>query len=75
VLSLLSLEASRMKGFAYLVLYNLIFVVPLLMILSASAARPSLHTLNRWQMAHRESVRMLLGSGVVVMGLLILATL
>ncbi len=74
VLSLLALQPSAFLGYSYLVLYNLIFVLPLVAILIAASARPTLNRLAHWNLHHKEWVRLALGSGVVVMGLLILAT-
>ncbi|HLO28080.1 MAG TPA: cytochrome c biogenesis protein CcdA, partial [Anaerolineales bacterium] len=74
VLSLLALQPSALLGYGYLVLYNLIFVLPLVAILIAASARPTLNRLAHWNLHHKEWVRLALGGGVVVMGLLILAT-
>jgi len=74
VLSLLALQPSALLGFGYLVLYNVIFVLPLVVILVGASARPTLNRLAHWNLHHKEWVRLALGGGVVVMGLLILAT-
>jgi cytochrome c biogenesis protein CcdA len=74
VLSLLALQPSALLGFSYLVLYNLIFVLPLVVILIAASARPTLNRLAHWNLHHKEWVRLALGGGVVMMGLIILAT-
>lgn len=74
VLSLLSLQSSAFVGFAYLVLYNLMFILPLVALLIVASARPTLNRLAHWNLHHKESVRFALGASVVVMGLLILAT-
>jgi cytochrome c-type biogenesis protein len=74
VLSLLALQPSALLGYGYLVLYNLIFVLPLVIILIAASARPTLNRLAHWNLHHKDWVRLVLGGGVVVMGLLILAT-
>ncbi len=74
VLSLLSAQSSAFVGFAYLVLYNLMFILPLVALLIAASARPTLNRLAHWNLHHKEWVRLALGSGVVLMGLLILAT-
>lgn len=74
VLSLLSVQSSAFVGFAYLVLYNLMFILPLVALLIAASARPTLNRLAHWNLHHKEWVRLALGSGVVLMGLLILAT-
>lgn len=74
VLSLLALQPSAFLGYSYLVLYNLIFVLPLVVILIIASARPTLNRLAHWNLHHKEWVRLALGGGVVAMGLLILAT-
>lgn len=74
VLSLLSLQSSAFVGFAYLVLYNLMFILPLVALLIVASARPTLNRLAHWNLHHKESVRFALGASVVLMGLLILAT-
>ncbi|MDL1894688.1 hypothetical protein FBQ82_00300 [Anaerolineae bacterium CFX7] len=74
VLSLLSLQSSALVGFAYLILYNLMFILPLVALLIAASARPTLNQLAHWNLHHKEWVRLALGASVVGMGLLILAT-
>ena len=74
VLSLLALQPTRLLGYGYLVLYNVIFVLPLVVILVAASTRPTLNLVAHWNLHHKEVVRLLLGGGVVLMGLLILAT-
>jgi cytochrome c biogenesis protein CcdA len=73
VLSLLALQPTALLGYGYLVLYNLVFVLPLVAILLAASARPTLSRLAHWNLHHKEWVRLALGGGVVVMGLFILA--
>jgi len=63
-----------MLGYAYLILYNVIFIMPLVVILILASARPTLNRLAHWNLHHKEWVRLALGSGVVMMGLIILAT-
>lgn len=74
VISLLTLQPTRLLGYSYLLLYNLIFVLPLVAILLATTARPTFNRLAHWNLHHKEWVRLILGSGVAAMGLLILAT-
>ena len=74
VLSLLSMQSSALVGFGYLALYNVMFILPLVALLIAASARPALNKLAHWNLHHKEWVRLALGSGVVTMGLLILAT-
>lgn len=74
VLSLLALQPTALLGYGYLVLYNLVFILPLVVMLVLASARPTLNQLAHWNLHHKEWVRLALGGGVVVMGLLILAT-
>ena len=74
VLSLLAAQSSALAGFGYLVLYNALFVLPLVGILLLASARPALNRLAHWNLHHREWVRLGLGTGVVLMGFVILAT-
>ena len=74
VLSLLAAQSSALAGFGYLLLYNSLFVLPLVVILLLASARPALNRLAHWNLHHREWVRLGLGTGVVLMGFVILAT-
>jgi cytochrome c biogenesis protein CcdA len=74
VLSLLALQPTALLGYSYLVLYNVIFVLPLVALLVAASARPTLNRLAHWNLHHKEWIRLALGGGVAVMGLLILAS-
>ena len=72
VLALLAAQATRLEGFAYLVLYNLAFVLPLVIILVAASSRSILNRLGRWQLHHRGGLKLALGSLTVFLGLGIL---
>ncbi|HJW83377.1 MAG TPA: cytochrome c biogenesis protein CcdA [Anaerolineae bacterium] len=74
VLSLLALQPTALLGYGYLVLYNVVFILPLVVILIAASSRPTLNRLAHWNLHHKEWVRLILGGGVVAMGLLILIT-
>jgi cytochrome c biogenesis protein CcdA len=74
VLSLLALQPTALQGYAYLVLYNFVFVLPLIVILVAASSRPVRNRISHWHLHHKRRVKLALGSGVVVMGLAILAT-
>jgi cytochrome c biogenesis protein CcdA len=74
VLAMLSLQETFVQAFAYLALYNLLFVSPLGVILVAASARPTLNRLARWNLHHCEGLRLGMGLGVCALGLIILAT-
>ncbi|MHB1355047.1 MAG: hypothetical protein ACYCZF_03610 [Anaerolineae bacterium] len=73
IISLLALQPTALLGYSYLMLYNIIFVLPLVVILTAASMRPTLYRLAHWNLHHKEWVRLVLGGGVVIMGLFILA--
>lgn len=75
VLSLLARQPSAFLGYSYLVLYNFIFVLSLVIFLIVASARPTLNRLAHWNLHQKEWVHLALGGGVVIMGLIILATL
>ena len=74
VLSLLAAQTSALAGYSYLVLYNAVFVLPLVVILILASSRPVLNRMAHWNLHHREWLRLGLGSGVIFMGLAILWT-
>lgn len=74
ILSLLAAQPSAMLGYTYLVLYNLVFVAPLVGILVLASSKPTLNRFKVWNMEHKRWVRLGLGTGVVLLGLVILAT-
>ncbi|HKB55879.1 MAG TPA: cytochrome c biogenesis protein CcdA [Ramlibacter sp.] len=74
VLSLLALQPTALQGYAYLLLYNVVFVLPLAVILLAASSRPVRNRIAHWHLHHKARVKLALGTGVVVLGLGILAT-
>jgi hypothetical protein len=56
------------------VLYNLIFVLPSVVILIGALGRPMLNRAAHWNLHHKEWVQLTVGASVVVIGLVILAT-
>ena len=74
IISLLALQENFFVSYGYLLVYNVMFILPLLVILLAAASRRSLNQIARWNLRHRELIKLLLGGGVVVLGLAILAT-
>ena len=74
VLALLSAQPT-LAAFGYLVLYNLMFILPLVGVLIVATGRRALNRLAHWNLHHKEWVRLALGSGVVLMGLAILAAI
>jgi cytochrome c biogenesis protein CcdA len=70
IITLLSKESSQIPAIAYLLIYNLIFVLPLLIILGILNLGESSARVKEWQKAHKKSLRLIMGLGMVLLGLL-----
>ncbi len=75
VLALLATQTTYLEGFGYLVLYNAIFVLPLLAMLVVASSRVVFNRLGRWQLHHRAQLKLGLGVAAVLLGLALLTTL
>jgi cytochrome c biogenesis protein CcdA len=73
VLALLSTQATALAGVGYLVLYNLVFVAPLVIILVLASSPPVYRKLARWQLRQRMALK--LSTGVVTIGVGLLTLL
>ena len=65
VLALLSAQNTFVEGFGYLVIYNIVFVAPLVIILGMASSPPVYRGLARWQM-HKRAVLKLITSGAAI---------
>jgi cytochrome c biogenesis protein CcdA len=72
VLALLSAQTTALAGAGYLLLYNLVFVAPLVAILALASSPPVYRTMARWQLHHRPSLKLATGAAAIVVGLLTL---
>lgn len=75
ILALLAAQREPLTAYAYLLLYNLLFIAPLLAILAFASSRPVLVRLSRWQREYRERVRLVMGAGVTALGLMLLTVI
>jgi len=73
VLGLLHDRATFYSGFGYLLLYNAIFVAPLVLILLGASDGRLLAKIQQWQQDRRRAMRLGSGTAMVALGLLILA--
>ena len=71
VLGLLHDSATYRRGFQYLLLYNLIFVLPLAIILLIASNESFLIKVQEWQKQERKKERLIAGLAMVVLGLII----
>ncbi|NJD77727.1 MAG: hypothetical protein FIB08_11640 [Candidatus Methanoperedens sp.] len=72
VLGLITLQATLAEGIVYLLIYNLMLIVPLVAVLLASSNRIVVDKMVAWQSGNKRNVRLLMGSFMVVMGFVIL---
>ncbi len=71
ILGLLKDTATYLSGFGYLLLYNVIFVLPLVVILGIASNRALLGRVQAWQAKDRRIMRYGGGIAMVALGLLI----
>lgn len=73
VLGLLHDHATYYTGAAYLVLYNLIFILPLVLILMIASDQTLLVKVQSWQQGEKKTMRWGGGLAMVLLGLIIFA--
>lgn len=71
VLGLLHDQATYLKGLGYLLLYNTIFILPLVIILLISSNAALLEKVKSWQQKERSLMRLGGGIAMVVLGIII----
>lgn len=74
VLTLMTLAGIQLKYILFLVLYNLIFVLPLIVILWLFVRGVSANKFNEWHQKHKALMRLLIGLVLIGMGAWMLAT-
>lgn len=72
ILGLMGRDMTVMTGLPYLVLYNLIFVLPLVLVTLLVAYGVSPDRAERWRTENKRSVRVIIGLIMVALGLVIL---
>lgn len=72
VTALLASKTTFARGFAYLLLYNLMFVMPLIILLALSANPYTLVKFGEWQQKHKRTQKLVMGLFMVALGAVIL---
>lgn len=72
VIGLLSVQSTLAQGILYLLVYNLMLILPLVVVLIASSNRKVVDKMVSWQSRNKSRVRLLMGSFMVAMGFVIL---
>lgn len=72
ITALLASRTTFLTGFLYLLLYNLMFVMPLIILLALAANPYILVKFGEWQQKHKRSQRLVMGLFMIILGLAIL---
>ena len=72
ILSILASSTSLIEGFPYLILYNLMFVLPLALIIAVVAYGIPPERIDQWRKEHKELLRVVIGAILVSFGILII---
>src|SRR3990172_6632453 len=70
VLGLLAAQTTYWEGLGYLYLYNLAFVLPLLLILLVVSNRALARRTTTWERRHTDAIRQISGAAMIVVGVL-----
>ena len=68
IITLLASKTTYLQGFLYLLLYNLMFVSPLLIILGLAANPRTLVKFGEWQQRHKRTQKLVVGIFMVLLG-------
>jgi cytochrome c biogenesis protein CcdA len=71
ILALLSKDFTLMSGLPYLLLYNLVFILPLALVVLLVAYGVSPERANTWRLEHRRILRLVVGIAMIGLGLII----
>lgn len=69
VLGLIASQGAAAGGFWLLVLYNLMFILPLVIVLALVTSRPTYRAVARWHLRTKNVVKMGLGAFMIALGL------
>ena len=72
VLGMLHDQATFLKGFGYLIFYNLIFILPLVIILFVASDKILLEKVQAWKKSESNKARLWGGIASIVLGVIIL---
>jgi cytochrome c biogenesis protein CcdA/glutaredoxin len=75
ILAMLANELTRLAAIPYLLLYNLIFVLPLFLILALAYKGFSLEEIERWRKERRKFLRLIIGLVTIGLGSIMLLEL
>ena len=72
ITALLASKTTFSTGFLYLLLYNLMFVMPLIILLILSLNPYTLIKVGNWQQKHKRTQKLVMGISMIIIGIMIL---
>ncbi|MEK7175895.1 MAG: cytochrome c biogenesis protein CcdA [Patescibacteria group bacterium] len=72
VIGLLKDQMTYFQGLGYLLLYNLILIVPLVVVLWLASGRQVVEKMDEWKRENMQGVRLWAGIAMIILGLIIL---
>jgi len=72
VILMLSSQVTFLKGLAYLLIYNLMFVTPLIIVLALSGSKYATENILDWESSKSSKMRLISGFLMVALGLIII---
>jgi len=73
IISMIALQADIIGGMFYLLIYNIAFILPLLMILVAVCYGMPPEKVNEWRLEKRFLLRLIIGIIMIILGIVILS--
>lgn len=70
-IGLLHDSATFLKGFGYLIIYNILFILPLVLILSIAGNNATLSKIQQWKSQNLKRVKIWIGFIMVALGIII----
>jgi cytochrome c biogenesis protein CcdA len=72
IIGLLAAKTTYVQGLIYLIIYNIFFVVPLLIILIAASSKKMSENIMKWESSQSKLIKLILGVIMILLGLAIL---
>ncbi len=71
ILSLLLIKATYLQGFGYLILYNIMFILPLILILIFASSKRVVEKMEKWEGMEKKYVKLIAGIVMIIIAILI----
>lgn len=72
ILGLLVTRATYMEGLFYLLVYNLLFILPLIFILFIASSRKVVERIETWEQHEKNYIKLIAGLSMIILGALLL---